>query len=200
VKYPYDVRMTEQLMTEAGFQRDATGHYLMPGGGRMNLEIRNIQSAQNDAERSIIADGWRQAGFDVEENVFTPVQTQQGEVLGTFRALSVTSAAATREGINLKDFKTDAASRPETRWLGQNRGGFRNADYDRFADAFYSTLDPADRHQALADAVRVMTDQLGFLPLHFNPGVLAFARGIQGPAVKAPDADFTWNIHEWTYN
>jgi peptide/nickel transport system substrate-binding protein len=198
-KYSYDVKASEQLLADAGFSKDSGGFYLSPTGGRINLEIRNIQSAQNDQERAIIADGWRHAGFEVEENVFTPVQTQDGQALGTFRALSVTSAAATREGLNLKDYVSDSASRPETRWLGQNRGGWTNPEYDRAAEAFYNTLDPNGRHQAVADAVRTLSTDLGLIPLHFNPGVLAYARGITGPNVKSSDSDFTWNIYEWEY-
>ena len=199
-KYPFDLRASEQIMTEAGFTKDGSGIYVAPTGGRVNLEIRNIQSAQNDAERSIIADGWRRAGFEVEENVFTPVQTQDGQVLGTFRGLSVTSAAAQHEGLNLRDYKTESISRPETRWLGQNRGGWSNADYDRAAAAFETTLDPPARQQTVADAAKALTTDLGIIPLHFNPGVLAFAGGIQGPLIRASDAELSWNIYEWTFN
>ncbi len=200
VKYPLDVRQTERLMTEAGYTRDGSGMWTSPAGGPVNLEMRNIQSAQNDAERSIIADSWRRAGFQIEENVYTPVQTQQGETLGTFRSLSITSAQPRHEGLRIIDFKTEAISRPETRWLGQNRGGWSNADYDRAAEAFATTLDPTGRQQALAQAVRVMTDDLGIIPLHFNPGVIAYAAGISGPTFKAADAEISWNIHEWTAN
>ncbi len=199
-KYPPDVRQTERLMSEAGFGRDGSGMFTLPGGGPVNLEVRNIQSAQNDAERSIIADGWRRAGFQVEENVFTPVQTQQGETLGTFRSLSITSAQPRHEGLNIRDFTTAATSRPETRWFGMNRGGWSNADFDRAAEAFASTLDPAGRQQAVVQAARALTDDLGVIPLHFNPGVIAYSTGITGPSVKASDAEISWNIHEWTAN
>jgi peptide/nickel transport system substrate-binding protein len=198
-KYPPDLKASEQLMNEAGFSKDGSGLYTQPAGGHLNLEIRNIQSAQNDAERAIIADGWRHAGFEVEENVFTPVQTQDGQTLGTFRALSVTSAVASREGLTLKDYTSNAISGPDTRWLGMNRGGWSSADYDRAATTFYTTLDPDGRHQAVADAIRVLSTDLGFIPLHFNPGVLAYAKGITGPNVKSSDSDFTWNIYEWEY-
>src|SRR5204863_219555 len=113
-KYPYDVRRTEQLMTEAGFARDPGGSYLTSAGQHLNLELRNIQSAQNDAERAIIADYWRRVGFEVEENVFAPSQTNDGQALGTFRSLSITSAQATPEGLNLDDYRSASASRPET--------------------------------------------------------------------------------------
>lgn len=196
-KYPYDLRRSEQLMNEAGFSKGADGVYRLPNGSRMNLEIRNIQSAQNDAERSIIANGWRQAGWEVEEDVFTPVQTRDGQTLGTFRALSVTSAAAQREGLNLADYKTEAISRPETRWTGQNRGGWSNAEYDRAVQVFLTSLEPRERQEAVAQAARILTEDLGVIPLHFNPGVIAYAAGLSGIGVRSPAADLSWNIYEW---
>jgi ABC-type transport system substrate-binding protein len=184
-------------MNEAGFRKGGDGFYATPVGGRLNFEIRNIQSAQNDAERSIISDGWRRAGWEIEEDVFTPVQTRDGQVLGTFRSLSVTSAAPQREGLNLPDYRTDSISRPETRWTGQNRGGWSNAEYDRIVQTFLTALEPRERQDAVAQAARVLTEDLGVIPLHFNPGVIAQAAGISGLSVRAPDAEITWNIHTW---
>jgi peptide/nickel transport system substrate-binding protein len=196
-KYPYDVRRSEQLMNEAGFRKGSDGFYATPSGTHLNFEIRNIQSAQNDAERSIISDGWRRAGWEIEEDVFAPVQTRDGQALGTFRALSVTSAAPQREGLNLPDYRTDSISRPETRWTGQNRGGWSNPEYDRVVQTFLTSLDPRDRHEAVAQAARILTEDLGVIPLHFNPGVIAQAAGINGLSVRAPDSEITWNIHTW---
>jgi ABC-type transport system substrate-binding protein len=195
-KYPYDVRRSDQLMEEAGFRKSG-GNYVNAAGAPLNFEVRNIQSAQNDAERTIIADGWRRAGWQIEEDVFAPVQTRDGQALGTFRSLSVTSAAAQREGLNLPDFTSNSASRPETRWTGQNRGGWTNPDYDRVVHAFLTSLEDRDRHEAVAQAARFLTEDLGVIPLHFNPGVIAHAASVQGLNVRAPDAEITWNIHEW---
>jgi len=198
VKYPFDVRRSEQLMTEAGFtKRD--GFFTGANGARVNLEVRNIQSAQNDSERSIIADGWRKAGFEIEEDVFTPRQSQDGQVLGTFRSLSITSAAAVREGLKIDDYVSSNASRPETRWFGQNRGGWISPEYDQVINSWLTTLQPSQRHEQLARAVQIMTDDLALIPLHFNPGVIAYATGITGPTFKSSDAEITWNIHEWEY-
>jgi peptide/nickel transport system substrate-binding protein len=197
-KYPYDVRRTDQIMTEAGFAKDSSGNYLA-GGSRINFEVRNIQSAQNDAERAIIADGWRRVGFEIEENVFTPVQTSDGQTLGTFRSLSITSAAASPEGLKLDDYHSRSASRPETRWFGQNRGGWSNPEYDRVMEAWLTTLDERQRQQQAAQAAKIMTEDLGVLPLHFNPAANAYATGLQGVQLKAPDVEQTWNIYEWEY-
>ena len=198
-KYPYDLRRTEQIMADAGYAKDGSGNYVAAGGARLNFELRNIQSAQNDAERAIIADGWRRAGFEIEENVFTPVQTSDGQTLGTFRALSITSAAASPEGLKLDDYTSRAVSRPETRWFGQNRGGWINPEYDRVIEAWLTTLDENQRHQQAAQAAKIMTEDLGVIPLHFNPAANAYATGITGVQLKAPDVDQSWNIHEWEF-
>lgn len=148
-------------MTEAGFTKDVGGFLVDRTGARLNLEVRNIQSAQNDAERSIIADGWRRAGFEIEEDIFTPVQNRDGQALGTFRSLSITSAAAEREGLALDDLNSESISRPETRWIGQNRGGWSNPAYDRAVDTFLTALDPRGQAQSVVDAVKVLTEDLG---------------------------------------
>ncbi len=197
-KYPYDARRTEQLMAEAGFAR-AGGFFVTTEGTRVNLEVRNIQSAQNDSERAIIADGWRRAGFEVEEDVFTPTQTRDGQLLGTFRALSITSAAAVAEGLKLDDYTSKNASRPETRWFGMNRGGWSNPEYDRAIDAWLTTLDQNERAQIAARTARILTEDLGVIPLHFNPAANAYAAGLHGINVKAFDPDLIWNIHEWEW-
>ena len=183
-------------MEEAGFRKTG-GTYVNAAGAPLNFEVRNIQSAQNDAERTIIADGWRRAGWQTEEDVFTPVQNRDGQVLGTFRSLSITSAAAQREGLNLPDFTSNSVSRPETRWTGQNRGGWSNGEYDRVVQVFVTSLEERDRAEAVANAVRILTEDLGVIPLHFNPGVIAHAAAVHGLNVRAPDAEIAWNIHEW---
>lgn len=198
-RYPLDLRRAEQLTNEAGFTKDTSGSFVDRTGARLNFEVRNIQSAQNDAERSIIADGWRRAGFEIDEDVFTPVQTRDGQLLGTFRALSITSAAASRQGITLQDYRSAAVSGPETRWLGANRGGWSNPTYDRAVSAFLTVLEPTQRAQAVVEAAKVLTEDLGFIPLHFNPQAIAYAAGISGVGARAPSTDLSWNIHEWRF-
>lgn len=96
-KYPFDVRRSEQIMQEAGYQKGSDGFFAGPES-RPVFEYRVITSAQNDAERSVLADGWRKAGFAFEEANFSPAETSQGEVASTFRSLWTTSGGGGETG------------------------------------------------------------------------------------------------------
>jgi peptide/nickel transport system substrate-binding protein len=196
-KYPYDLRMTEQYMNDAGYRKGSDGVYASPTDGRVNLDLKVIASAQNDAERTIMADGWRRAGFEVEEGSFTPAQSRDGQILGTFRALSTTSATGGAEAVDA--YSSSHISSPETRWLGSNRGAWSNADYDRFAAAYVTTLDRNQRTQPIVDAAKLFTEQLGGLPLYFNPSVLAYPSGLTGINIRSADGEMSWNMHQWEF-
>jgi peptide/nickel transport system substrate-binding protein len=196
-KYPLDPRRTEQLMAEGGYFKGADGMYVSPTEGRLSFEIRVIASAQSDAERAIMADGWQRLGFDFEQASYTPVQTQDGQTIGTFRALSSTGGAG-GEDASL-NYTSAAISRPENRWVGGNRGGWSNPEYDGLIDAFYTTLDRGERNRQLIQAWKLITEDLGILPLYFNPAVLATPTGLTGVDITAPDAELTWNIQDWIF-
>jgi len=196
-KYPFDLRRSEQLMSEAGYRKAADGLYVSPTGERLTFEIKAIASAQNSAERAIMADGWRRTGFAFEENDFSPAQAQQGDLLGVFRSLSTTSGSQGKN--SLSSFATSSISRSENGWRGMNRGGWSNPEYDRLVDAFTTTLEPDQRTQLLLQAVRLWSEQLAAIPLYFNPSVLAYPSALTGVKVVAPSAEMSWNIHEWEF-
>jgi peptide/nickel transport system substrate-binding protein len=193
IRYPLDTRRTEQLMSEVA-SRGGDGFY-NTGEGRVTFELKNIASAQNDAERSIIAHGWRQAGVEIEERAFTPTEAQDGQARATFRSLHPVSIAQGEPALTY--LTSAAAARPETRWNGQNRGGWSNPEFDRLDEGFRTTLDPAERNRHLAGAIALLSDQLPVLPLYFNPGVLAYPTALRGVDLKAGDGEVSWNVHEW---
>jgi len=195
VKYGYDLRVAEQLLADAGFVRGVDGTYASPTEGRLNLELRVISSPQNDAERSIIADAWRRFGFEVEEGGFTAAQARDGETLTRFRALSTTSGPL---GANsMVNYTTGQIPRAENRWVGQNRGGWSNPEYDRIFEQYQTTFMREERIGHLAQAARILSEQLGVIPLYFNPGVLAYPATLRGVSVKAAEEEATWSMYEW---
>ncbi len=195
-KYPFDTRRSEALMQDAGFQK-ATDGFFAGAGGKPVFEYRVITSAQNDAERSVLADGWRKAGFAFEEANFSPAETSQGEVASTFRTLWTTSG---NQGENFMNGLTSAlVPTVENGWRGGNRGGWANTEYDRLVNTFNNTLGRPERDQIIVQAAKIVTEQLPVLPLFFNPAAWAWPASVQGVRINAPTTEPTWNIHEWEF-
>jgi ABC-type transport system substrate-binding protein len=194
-KYPFDTRRSEALMQEAGYRKGADGYFESLEGGRMQFQIKGTASPENAAERTILASGWRQAALDTEEGVITPVEARDGQALVTFRSMYASGAPAGLPALPL--LTTAQIPAPENRWIGPNRGAWSDPEYDRLVDAVQSTLEPGERTRVIVQAIARMTEQAGKISLYFNPSVHTFPASLQGLDLRAPDADPTWNIHEW---
>src|SRR5438105_13360932 len=82
-KYPFDPRRADDLMGQAGFTKGADGTYTSPTAGRFTSEIKTNNGTDNVAEMSILASGWRQAGFDMQDAVLPVALSQDAEARAT---------------------------------------------------------------------------------------------------------------------
>jgi peptide/nickel transport system substrate-binding protein len=194
-KYPLDPRRAEMLMQEAGYRKGADGMFESPTEGHLQFQVRSSTSPAANSERAITANGWKTAGFDVEDASITPIEAQNGETVATSRSMYVGAGPAGVQAIGL--FTTSTIPGPDNRWVGSNRGGFSNAEYDRFAGAVQSTLDPKERTQVIISAAKVITEQVGAMSLYFVPWVLVFPSAVRGMNLRAADGDQTWNVYAW---
>lgn len=195
--YPFDPRQSEQLMLQAGFTRGPGGFWVSPTEGRFSAELRVNATAQSEAEMAIMADGWRRAGFDFREVPVPQAQSRSGEVRGSFPAL-YTGGGSTGDNA-LPSFVSTNIARPENRWVGNNRSGFSNPEFDRLVQAYNTTLERDQRIDALIQTARIFTEQLPAIPLFFNPGIVAYVAALEGPQPFGPTADVGWNVHEWRW-
>jgi peptide/nickel transport system substrate-binding protein len=100
VKYPYDLRRTEELMAEAGYRRGGDGTLSGPAGERFSFEHVVIAGSQNERQSAIMADGWRRVGAEVKEGAIPAAQATNGEVRATFSALSSVATGGGEPGLN----------------------------------------------------------------------------------------------------
>ena len=196
MKYPYDPRRSEQLMSEAGWTRGSDGVFANPAVGRFSLELKVNASIEGGTELSITGDSLRQAGFEIQEVAVPRAQQRDGLVRSGFPGLYLAGG-----GIGEKDTMPNLVSstipRLENRWVGNNRSGWSNTEYDRLFDAFSNTLARADRDRLATQMARVYTEDLGSIPSMFYPAVVASAVGLHGPAMHAGTNTVVWNVHEW---
>lgn len=197
VKYAFDLRRAESLMNEAGVTKDAQGFYSSSPEGRLAWEIKTNAGAQSEAEVALLSDTWRRAGFDFHVAINPAALSRDGEVRSTFPTFFGGGGPVGEDA--LVRFVRSEIPTPANRWIGQNRGGYANPEFDRLAEVFNAELNRSARGPEVAELVRVMTDQVGALSLYFNPGILAHVSAIRGPEVAAPGAARDWNVQDWEW-
>jgi peptide/nickel transport system substrate-binding protein len=195
-KYPYDVRRTEQLMKEAGYERDAQGLFV-GGGERFNPELWVQGGAQNEKEGAIVADGWRQAGADVRTNVLSPALLSDGQARSSFPAFYSTAGAIGERAV-LSLLVTSAIPGAANRWQGSNRGGWSNPELEALWDAYNTTLKRSERDLQVVDMMRIVSEELPYFMLFHNFTVVTHRATLRGLDPQAPGELVFWNAHEWT--
>jgi peptide/nickel transport system substrate-binding protein len=196
-KYPLDPRQSEVLMTSAGFTRGADGTYTSPTGGRFATTLNTNASPNNEAEMSIVAAGWRQYGFDVQESVLPAPLARDNEARAAFPGLFI---ANTNVGEQIVlTLTTGNIPRADNRWTGTNRGGYSNPDYDRLVDQLAITLERNQRTEILAQMAKIFSDDEPAISFHFQPQPWVFPSSVTGPKLVASETNMAWSMVDWEY-
>jgi len=195
-KYPYDVRRSEQLMSEAGFQKGPEGFYI-GSAGRFTGSVGTTAATDFEAEMLILGDTWRRVGFDIHEIVLPAALAQNPEARATFSTM-FTSSTNMGEAAML-NYRLEGIPRPENRWSGGNRGGWMSSEYDSLVEQFNRTLVRDERIEQVALMLRLYGEELPAIPLFFRSQPLAHVAALKGPDVAAPESSVIWNIHLWEF-
>ena len=101
----------------------------------------------------------------------------------------------------MAEYLTSAISGPDTRWTGNNRGGWSNLDYDRLWDAYNTTLARPERIQRIADLARILSEEVPVIPHFYQIQITPHVTALKGPMARVvPDAaPEVFNIYEWTW-
>lgn len=200
IKYPYDPRSGEQLMSEAGFRKGVDGVFAHPTQGRFVGELKSTAGGDAETERAILASGWRQTGIETQEVAVSATESRDGQARSTYQTLFSTTANAFEVNL-IASFTSAQISRPETRWLGDNRGGWLHGEYDRLADAFNETLDPNERMLQRIRMARILSEELPAIPLYQSFSPIPYVAALWGPVQVSlgTSGGVSWNIHEWEF-
>jgi peptide/nickel transport system substrate-binding protein len=190
IRYRYDPRRAEQLLTEARFTRRADGSWLTPEGDRFTFEQGYLTSASNERESQILVAGLRQAGIDATSQLFGIQRTSNEE--------RYTSPGLFGGAVFIPRYRIDEIAGPENRWTGGNRWGYANPEVDRLSGLWDTTLDRPQRIQVMAQLERIANEEVPVIPLYFTANVIAHASGLKGIVQNLnPDAGQERRMWEW---
>lgn len=195
-KYPYDPRRTEQLMLEAGYTRDRAGFFVDPTGERLRPSLWNSAGAQREHLLAIIVDTWQRAGIEVQPFVMPNALERDQEARATYPGLLIHGISLSEAG-SAQSLSSEQIGSPINRWNGNNRGGWSNPEYDRLWERFNSTLDRAEQVQAVVQMMKLRSEQVPNLPLHYGLNVTSHVVALKGPEAGVSETTPHWNIHRW---
>ncbi|MPZ15652.1 MAG: hypothetical protein GEU73_14725 [Chloroflexi bacterium] len=197
VKYLYDLRRTDELMQQAGFRKGPDGVYTSPTEGRLAWVTQTNSGEDNESEMSVLAANWRQAGFDVEEQVLSRAEARDPEKRSTYPATFSHSTGCCEPA--LLAYASDNISRAETGWTGGNRWGWSAPEYDRLLDAFTQSLQRTEREQQVEQMVRLSTDDVESITLAIRGQPWVYVSDLKGIVLVPPEGNMSWNIHDWEF-
>jgi ABC-type transport system substrate-binding protein len=182
-------------MNEAGLTRGPDGFYRTAVGQRLRIPYLVQAGSDYEKQGTILTDGWRRAGFEVEMSVLPTAARGDASVRHTFSGLHH-NAMGVGEKAAL-NFTTSQIGTAANRWGGVNRGGWSSPDYDRTYEAFVSTLDRSQRDQLMVRMMAMLSETLPALQTYLRFALVAHTAELRGPTRIVPETTNAWNIHEW---
>jgi peptide/nickel transport system substrate-binding protein len=198
LKYPFDSRITERLLSEAGYAlRD--GVFSSAAGDRLNLDVRVTAGPEFERSQAILVDTWRRAGVDAQGSILAAAQARDVMARQTFPGIASRGGGVTERSLTSGEIGTAA-----NRWVGDNRGGWSSSEYDRLWESFNSSLDPGQKTGHFVQMIRVVTDQLPIFTMYFAIQVNTHVAALRGPDPGTSGVGTLtrgtlryWNIHDW---
>jgi peptide/nickel transport system substrate-binding protein len=195
-KSPYDIQRSAALLQEAGWTRRGEA-FVDSSGQPFNVSLWNTSGADNERQGNIIAANLGQVGVHVDLNIVPTSRISDTEYRTSFPGLNIT-AGPTDIPQTMNVGHSDQCAVAERRWVGTNRGCWKNAEYDRNYLIASTSLDPAERANAVVSALKIMTEEVGIFGLMYTTEAIAARKGLVGPGLRwPPQVGTTWNVHEW---
>jgi ABC-type transport system substrate-binding protein len=183
-------------MEQAGFRKGPDGFFLDANGQPIRFSMTTSSGERQESEGAVYVDGLRKAGFDVHQEVVSVQLIRDPKNRALIPGLQNRGGAWSPHA-----YTSDQIPRPENRWHGNNRGGWRSAEYDRLVPIWETTLDKTERVNVLAEIERVINQDAALIPLMFNANVNPHVAALKGPVARhTPYSGGPFlHVHKWEW-
>jgi peptide/nickel transport system substrate-binding protein len=195
VRYPYDPQRAAQLMEELGYVKGPDG-YRDASGQKLQFEAR--ATAQLDTQvkaLSVVADYWRQFGITVDELIVPNQRTGDREYRHSRPAFETLAAGNPPE--NFQVMHSKYVPTQDNAFIGGNRSRYSNSELDRYIDSYFITIQRPARMEILRNVVRIMGEQLPFMPLTYTTQHVLIGNKIQNVNGRGSYSTEGWNAEQW---
>jgi peptide/nickel transport system substrate-binding protein len=189
VKYNFDRRGAQQLLTEVGFTPGPDGGLRDATGQRLTIEQR--ASTDNPLYERLalaIAADWQAVGVATETNIYPRQMRDDIEWRQTRPAFELLTQPA-----EVQRFHSNGTPLPENRFRGDNRTRYNNPELDTLIDRYFLTIPMQERMGTLGQVVRHLSDQVVAIGLVYDAQPML----ISNKLLNASAAAQTTNANEW---
>jgi ABC-type transport system substrate-binding protein len=189
---PHDLPEAQRLMGAAGWTRGSDGVYRDSGGQTLPMEVRGGSGFTQ--ELTVVAAQWKDAGLDSSIFVIPDTTANERELQNASRGVQASS------GGDYLAYTEAAIGTADNRWQGANRGAYRNPTMERLGQEWTaSTFDVPKRLGLQADILKLLHDDVAYIPLYYNVRGQAWSKAVRGPGpFETPlTLQSLWNVHEW---
>jgi peptide/nickel transport system substrate-binding protein len=200
-KYPLDLKQTTQLMSDAGFSRDANGAFLHPSGQLVSVDFAVQAASEIQRMQTILSDSWKRAGFTMRDEVIDPRVFSELQTRHTLPGFAYSFFGGEQA------FVSSEVGTAANKWRGRNRSGWTSPQYDKLYEAWRSELDPRGRGSDVAQMMALVSENAVGYSLYFSQGVIAWVSALHGPSDKQVSQFGTtsrattpyFDIEKWTF-
>lgn len=198
-KYDFDRARARALLVDAGWALVGQGRE-NAAGQPFTLEIAASTTADNERVANIIASDLNVLGIRASPNIFPVARLRDPESQVAFPGLRLI-AGEFNSPLAWDVFTTDQCPTARSQFVGSNLGCWSNPTYDRFFRIATTTLDEAERADAMLQSIQALTEDVGAFGVYYFTENLAVRKGLSGPGPRWPtQKGATWNIHEWRWD
>jgi peptide/nickel transport system substrate-binding protein len=193
VKYAHDPNRASQLLADAGWRRGGDS-YVSKDGERFTLEYRFQGEGEAGSVFPVIQQQMRAVGIDLTSRLM--LQGQDLSELAVYPGV-LYQGRPVNPTIFGAQFETGQIAAPQNRYAGNNYGGYSSAEFDRLSAELARTVRADDRSQVFAEAFRVLSSDVAYLPLVYYPQPYIVRKGVSGPVPRNPLGSATFMSHTW---
>jgi peptide/nickel transport system substrate-binding protein len=188
VTYPHDPRRSVQLIEGLGYALGADGIFRNAANQPLKVELRSTPGREvNERATLAVADMWHRVGVEVDILVLTLAQNSDREFRQTRPGFEVVGQPE-----DIYRFHTRQVPTAETRYVGDNRMRYSNAQLDQLVDRYYVTIPERERAEILGQMYHHITDQVVLMPFFYEA-----VQRLQAKKLINFTSPLGWNAYEW---
>ena len=193
-QFPYDPSSAPALLASVGWRRGGDGILIHERTGeQFRVEIWANVAASWDKLGYAVAEDWKPLGVDAQVHPIPPARTGDREYESGHTGVFVTNV--NEEQFFVNRLHSSRIPSVATRWVGNNRGGYKNPEVDVLYDRLVATLNPRDRAPIERELVRLVMGGLVMMPFYWETLPVLKLKGVKDHRLKT--GNNTWFFFNW---